>query len=189
MVFRTAEQAAEPASRLWGVQPPEVLSAAVAESARARLTAISGLWWRDQLSQIRAQGLLAMVLCDVLATAAPLDDHATTDTADDAVDARVVTAERLVRARLDHWTVDDMAAAVDMKRNAFTQLFKAARGITPGAWLDQARLSFATVRLASGDATLAHIAACTGHPRPQSFGRWFKARTGMSPGAYRAAHR
>jgi AraC-like DNA-binding protein len=187
IIFRLAGDPDGAGGPLWGSQPPEILHARLAERIRPRLTTISALWWRSQLERIRAHGLLAIVLTDILAAQAIADDDATLEEAN--VDPRVVDAERLARSRLDSWTVEDMADVVGMKRSAFTALFKLWRGQTPGAWLDEARLSFAQVRLADPDASIAHVARSTGHPRLQSFGRWFKLRTGLSPSAYRAAHR
>ena len=132
---------------------------------KAKMVTISALWWRGELSLVRANGLLATVLCELLGAE---DAHAAVDQDISAdIDPRIVKAERLARSRLDSWTVDDFADSVGMKRAAFTTLFRKQRGITPGAWLDEARLSFAKVRLATSQVSLAHIAESTNHPKLQ----------------------
>ena len=171
---------------LWGQPIPQQLTSELIRLVRARMVTISALWWRGEIERVRANAILATVLCDLLG-----DMHAGENSDQPelrTVDPRIRKAEQLARSRLDSWTVDDFADSVGMKLSAFTALFRAQRGMTPGAWLDEARLSFAKVRLATSEGSLVHKARSTNHPQLPSFGRWFKLRTGISPAAYRKQH-
>ena len=97
----------------------------------------------------------------------------------------------LVKARLeaglaDDVGLDDLAALAGCNRYHLVRAFKRATGMTPHAYLIDARVRAARRLLGSGQPP-ASVADATGFADQSHLTRCFKARTGVTPGAYRRA--
>ncbi len=185
LVFHFPFGDVHPSGTLWGRASPIILDPTQVQICRPRLTAISSLWWHDSVRQVRANSLLGLLLADLVGSEE--NPHFRENTQAD--DPRISLAIEMARARLNLWTVRDMAQAVAMHRSAFTRLFQQEIGVSPSQWLDDARLSYAQIRLAETNEVIKYIGECVGHPAPQSFGRWFKQKTGMTPSYWRRKSR
>lgn len=171
----------------WGSPVQRLVGPPVATRIVPRLVSLASMWWLTPRHRVRANAVLSLILVDLLDAWDPPTGYSEPPVLRATNDQRVMMAEDQARSRLNRWTVADMAAAVGMERAAFTRLYTRERNRGPGAWLDAARLSLATSMLSGTDKPLTTIAAWCGHPRLQSFGRWFKARTQVSPAAFRRA--
>lgn len=96
-------------------------------------------------------------------------------------------AERC-RAFLDHprasETINDWASAMTMDRRRFTRLFRRETGMSFMAWRQQACLSAALPRLASGE-QVTSIALDMGYESTANFSTMFRRALGVPPSAYR----
>ncbi|HET6397367.1 MAG TPA: transcriptional regulator FtrA [Pseudoxanthomonas sp.] len=79
----------------------------------------------------------------------------------------------------------DLAGAAAMSERNFYRRFRAATGLTPAAWLQQARLARARELLETGDAPLERIAEAAGFRSGETFRAAFRRGVGVSPTAYR----
>ena len=104
------------------------------------------------------------------------------------LDARLVRAMDYAMERLaEPVTLDEMAGAANMSRFHFSRAFRAALGEPPHRWLTARRVDHAKPLLANPELPLAQIAFACGFSSHSHFGDVFRAHTGMTPGAYRAA--
>ena len=87
------------------------------------------------------------------------------------------------------WTLQVLARETGLSRTAFATRFRAATGESPIQHLAKIRLSQAAAYLTTTDLTLDAIAARTGYASTASLSKAFKRHFGVSPGAYREAHR
>jgi AraC-like DNA-binding protein len=98
----------------------------------------------------------------------------------------VLTAQGWIQKRLgDNVTIVDWAGACGLNADYFTRLFKAHTGMSPKAWLIEARLQRATRLLAAPEATVEKTAGLCGFDCPFHFSRTFKRRFGVPPASYR----
>jgi transcriptional regulator GlxA family with amidase domain len=79
----------------------------------------------------------------------------------------------------------DWAGACGLNADYFSRLFKAHTGMSPKAWLIEARLQRATRLLADPEATVEKTAGLCGFDCPFHFSRTFKRRFGVPPASYR----
>jgi AraC-like DNA-binding protein len=93
--------------------------------------------------------------------------------------------EDLARDRLDTGiTVSDLAAAAGLTPSHFCAAYRAARGESPGAFLNRLRLEVATIRLRDGGDVRGCAHFC-GFRSPTSFAAFFKRQTGQTPSRWR----
>lgn len=85
--------------------------------------------------------------------------------------------------------VPALAAAAGCSRATLVRLFRRETGLAPAAWLTRARVNRARELLCATSLPVHVIAARVGIPDPYYFSRVFRARSGHSPRAYRAALR
>lgn len=85
----------------------------------------------------------------------------------------------------DRPTPARLAAVAAMSRRTFYREFRAATGTTPHKWLVAQQVSHAARLLETTGLTVAQIAARAGFDDVSVFRRHFRARLGVSPGAYR----
>lgn len=96
--------------------------------------------------------------------------------------AEIVTAVRLLRDNLNHrWNVSELARAVSLSESQLTRLFRRELGISPAAFLWQARTDAMAELLAAQDLTVAEAAERTGWASPAPASRAFRRRYGVSP--------
>ncbi|EFL23122.1 AraC family transcriptional regulator [Streptomyces himastatinicus ATCC 53653] len=86
-------------------------------------------------------------------------------------------------------TLGDMARHAHMSERTFTRRFRAEVGTSPLQWLVQSRLTQARRLLESSDLTVARIATACGFGDPVALRKHFHTHLGLSPLAYRRAHR
>ena len=83
--------------------------------------------------------------------------------------------------------VDELAAALGVSKGHLVRSFKAAAGVTPGRYLTSVRVEAAKQLLRSTDAPLELVASLAGFSGANYLCRVFKAETGRTPAAWRAA--
>lgn len=92
-----------------------------------------------------------------------------------------------MRDRLDAPpSLDDLAAEANLSPFHFQRMFRLSHGLTPAAYLEDLRVGEAK-RLMRAGLTLAEIATACGWCHQSAFTRAFRAATGLTPGAWRAA--
>ncbi|WP_030740209.1 GlxA family transcriptional regulator [Streptomyces sp. NRRL F-5135] len=86
-------------------------------------------------------------------------------------------------------TLRGMARHAHMSERTFTRRFRAEVGTSPLQWLLQSRLTQARGMLESSDLTVARIATACGFGNTVALRKHFNTHLGLSPLAYRRAHR
>jgi AraC family transcriptional regulator, melibiose operon regulatory protein len=86
-------------------------------------------------------------------------------------------------------TAADVAAARHLHRHYAMTVFRQAIGTTIGSYLAQCRIADAQRRLITTDASITDIGVAAGFSSQSRFYDAFTRLCGMSPGAYRTAHR
>lgn len=84
----------------------------------------------------------------------------------------------------DH-LIADLATRCALRPSRFQQLFRQVHGTTPGLFLAQLRVAEAQRLLYSTELAISTIGERVGWPNPYHFSRIFRAKTGMSPRAWR----
>lgn len=80
------------------------------------------------------------------------------------------------------------ADRVQLSISQMNRRFRAAFGVSPKRYWQQARLAAVQDMLANTQTGIADIARRCGYEGPQNFSRWFRALTGLSPRAWRDHH-
>ncbi|MFG1693967.1 GlxA family transcriptional regulator [Nonomuraea sp. NPDC049309] len=86
-------------------------------------------------------------------------------------------------------TLEDMARHANMSVRTFTRRFRGEVGSSPQKWLAQRRLAHARLLLETTDLPIGRIATACGFGDPVALRKHFYASLGLSPLAYRRAHR
>lgn len=95
-----------------------------------------------------------------------------------------------VFSSLSHtWTVEEMAAAVDLSPSRFHAVYRAAYGTTPTSDLINARINAAKELLISSSKSITEISESLGYGNLTHFMRQFRSFTGTSPKKYRDSAR
>lgn len=103
-------------------------------------------------------------------------------------DGPVSRAKALMEARHDEdLSLAELAGATGLPRHHLIRAFRSETGLTPHAWLVDLRVRRARERLRRGESP-GEVAAATGFCDQAHLTRAFKARYGVTPGAFRAAH-
>jgi transcriptional regulator GlxA family with amidase domain len=89
----------------------------------------------------------------------------------------------------DGLTVDGLASHANVSSRTLTRMFRAATGLPPGEWLQQARLQRARELLESTDLPVEHVARTAGYESGTTMRAQFTVRLRTSPRAYRRAFR
>jgi AraC family transcriptional regulator len=105
-------------------------------------------------------------------------------------DPRIARAVELVHARLaDPLTVGDLAAAAGMSRFHFSRAFRAALGVSPYRFVQDARLARARELLQASRRSVTEVALSVGFSDLGRFAAAFRARYGVPPSSARSAGR
>ena len=97
---------------------------------------------------------------------------------------------RLLEASIDEpWTLDRLAAAVNLAPGYLIRLFGRTAGISPMAYLNRIRAERAAGLLIETDLPIASIGATVGWHDPSHASRRFHAVFGLSPSRYRSTFR
>lgn len=107
------------------------------------------------------------------------------------VDDPVVRAavERIHADPAGEWTVATLASALNVSRATLARRFQTAMGRSPASYVAQWRMDLAAVRLRDTREPVEAVAARVGYRSVPSFTRAFVRDRGVTPGAYRQAHR
>ncbi|MEU3339260.1 helix-turn-helix transcriptional regulator [Streptomyces sp. NPDC006668] len=84
--------------------------------------------------------------------------------------------------------LEGVASYAGYSRFHFVRAFKAAYGQTPGRYLTHRRIERAEEMLRSADLSVTEICHLVGFSSLGTFSARFKARTGLTPSAYRTRH-
>jgi AraC family transcriptional regulator len=101
-----------------------------------------------------------------------------------AISRRVIA--RMRDSLEDPPSLEELAGVADLSPFHFQRMFRVSHGLTPAAYLEDLRVEEAKRRMRRGDG-LADIAAACGWCHQSAFTRAFRAATGLTPGAWRAA--
>lgn len=135
----------------------------------------------DPVSPLSMEGLAL----EMLALAARLDEAERKAGQPPAWLSRV--REMIHDRFLDDLRVRDLASEAGVHPSYLSSRFKEHYGETLGGYVRSLRLEWAAERLTSSDDPIGRIALQAGFADQSHFGRRFKRRTGMTPGAYRRA--
>lgn len=103
--------------------------------------------------------------------------------------ARVRRVADYVHGRIgEEIAVADLAAHVDLSPAHFSRLFAGATGLSPGRYVQAARLDAAARLLSASRASVGDVAHRVGYTDPSAFGAAFRQRFGASPTDYRKSH-
>ena len=104
-----------------------------------------------------------------------------------AADHQISNALRRLHEQSAHaWTVETLAATVNMSRSAFALRFKQFVGDAPMEYLARCRIQKATRLLRESAMPISQIADVIGYESETSFNKAFKRRIGIPPGRFRA---
>lgn len=98
-------------------------------------------------------------------------------------------AEYISNNYTDQITVDDIAASAGVSRSWLYRGFQRRFGKSPLAYLEDLRLHYAKQLLTGTELRVSEIACSVGYLDALYFSKVFSRRMGLSPTAYRAAHR
>jgi AraC-like DNA-binding protein len=99
-------------------------------------------------------------------------------------------AMRLLEASIDEpWTLDRLAALVNLAPGYLVRLFGRTAGISPMAYLDRLRAERAAGLLIETELPVATVGAMVGWHDPSHASRRFRATFGLSPSRYRSTFR
>lgn len=103
---------------------------------------------------------------------------------------RVDELRQYIAANLTHrLTVADLAAFAHVTDRHITRVFKAELGMTPAAYVEQARVEAARQRLETTDETLSRIASACGFGTVSTLARAFRRTMDITPAEYRERSR
>lgn len=83
------------------------------------------------------------------------------------------------------WSVAELAAIASMSRTSFAERFSAVVGVTPGAYVTQARLDRAAQRLRTEAVSVGTVAADAGYHSEAAFSRAYSRAFGSPPSRWR----
>jgi AraC-like DNA-binding protein len=86
------------------------------------------------------------------------------------------------------WTVERLASVSAMSRSAFAERFRTVIGRSPADYVTEVRVDTAKRMLDAGR-SVSETSRELGYASDEGFSRAFRRRTGMTPSAWRAAHR
>lgn len=103
--------------------------------------------------------------------------------------ATIAPALSLIEHRLAHPpTLDELAAACDLSRARFSQLFRESTGETPRDYINRRRVEQAKQLLKAGQLSITAIAHQLGFSSSQYFASVFRKFTDLSPSVYQDEH-
>lgn len=105
-------------------------------------------------------------------------------------DAQILTVQRHMELHAsDLMQAKSLAALAGLSLRTFIRRFQVATGYPPATYLQALRVEKARAALERGGESVSEIAWSVGYQDLSAFSRVFKARTGLSPGAYRRRFR
>jgi AraC-like DNA-binding protein len=171
------------AAEVWDVDLPEVIPAAERDDLLIDLDRIAALWWRDAAGAYEASLILAQALARLVLPRLSRGDGGVAAACDGVAERAVRLVREALPARLG---LDEVARACGLPRTTFIRRFTAAKGLSPGAAFDRARMAEACRLLLRRPAVpLPAVARACGYHDASAFGRAFRRAHGYSPQAWR----
>lgn len=97
-------------------------------------------------------------------------------------DVSVASAVRALTTRLGHaWSIRELASVVGLSESQLSRLFRRDLGVSPAAFLWNARVDRMAELLAAGELTASQAARVAGWTAPSAASRAFTRRYGVSP--------
>jgi AraC-like DNA-binding protein len=146
------------------------------------------LWWDDEVSPGRLEGLLFNLVIAVVESYSGWRDLASLLRSKPpvAMDPRVRQAISLMRQDLAReLDVDGLAAATGLSRAHFFMLFQRDTRVTPLVYANVLRFEAAVKRLAHSQDAVGDVAHDLGFSAPSHFSRFFRGHLGITPTDYR----
>ena len=110
--------------------------------------------------------------------------------ANNGQDMEVLRARQIIRERACMGvTVDQIVAELKVSRSTFEKRFSALTGHSPAQEIREVRLEKAREYLLTTDLPLTKVAPLVGFMDRRAFMVFFKRESGMTPGAFRDAHK
>lgn len=101
-------------------------------------------------------------------------------------DVQILTVQRHMERQVqDNMQAEQLAVLAGMSLRTFMRRFQFATGYPPATYLQALRIEKARAALERGGENVSEISWSVGYQDLSAFSRVFKARTGLSPGAYR----
>lgn len=166
---------------LFGKGAPRIIPGPLSETLKPLVRRITNRWWRSDLDSFQCNTLLAQLMGQIL------EWHLEQPSNRDGMHP-LAPAEAAAREGFSHGcTVQDMARAVGMSREAFTMAYREWRGKGPGAFLRDLRYEQAKALL-SQSYSLEDVVRNSGFRSLRTFCRSFTQREGMTPSDWRRNH-
>ena len=105
------------------------------------------------------------------------------------IDDYILYATRYIQSNYASVQIKNVSEYIGLNRTYFTEIFKEKMYMSPQEYLMKTRLNHACELLETTDLPIRSIAANVGYDNPLTFSKIFKRRQGVSPAAYRDAHR
>ena len=102
------------------------------------------------------------------------------------IDRIIHTAKVMLMQTNEHYSIVQVADALNMGYSKFRKLFKDYTGLSPGQFQMQHRVNKAVNLLNEDRMSIKEIASKLGFETTQYFSRLFRKKMGISPGAYRS---
>lgn len=171
------------AREIWGVDLPPIVPSELTPAALSTAQFCQSLWSRDCLGYARANQRLGQWLLSFVAWVShrqSIEEH------DWLARAEHAAQERLDTGRL---TVVEMARVAGVSRQFLHRAFRRMRGRAPSEYLRDLWLERAKELLEQTDLSASRVALECGFRFANNFFREFKRLTGLTPLAWRRAHR
>jgi AraC-like DNA-binding protein len=167
---------------VWDAELPVALPEPALPALRGAVPRVISAWqqggpWRRWEASHELGGLLLQLVMACVGGDRP---------AGEPVPVRLARAEAVARRSLGaEFGVAEFAAAAGYSRSRFCALYRANRGIGPGAFLRQCRLALGRELLRRRELTVRAVGGLVGYPEPSVFARAFHAAFGATPQAWR----
>ena len=172
MFLSLAAEAAEGSSMRFEIPHPVLRDGAIARRFQALFAAVTG-----KADAMRSEELLLGLTADILREGSEVE-------ADQSLPSSVARARDLIDDDPSgDISLARMARESGLSRFQLVRAFSRATGLTPHAYLVQARVHLAR-RLIGGRMPLAEVAAASGFADQSHMTRAFTARYGLAPGVY-----
>lgn len=182
------------AIKLLGILPTAITIDSDSEASEGVVSTISTLLSSETANlSIGAEAVIAR-LADILVIAAMRQyllevDNQKIGWLQALEDERIGKALKLIHDKpAKHWSLEELAIAVNMSRTSFTQQFKKLVGNTPMDYLTEWRMSLAYSKLQLSRETVLAIALDVGYQSEATFSRAFKKCLGKTPGEVRKSY-
>lgn len=140
-------------------------------------------------ARLRAGSLLAATLILMSREARTLSQNQELQRVGADAARRVERARKLLENVEANVSVEEVAREVGWSGDHLRRVFRAVLGTSPNALQSQARLRRARELLRGDESSIGEIARLCGLEDSESFARWFKAESGLTPRQFRAMSR